>query len=81
MVVKALSEPLRELVIHDPKAVSEFMNLYTDVLTARVKIVDPFIRHPLTNSLIRLHKSQYLNKAYTIRISTPKVAPGSNVMN
>lgn len=37
MVVKALSWALRELVVHDPEAVQEFLNEYQDVLAARVK--------------------------------------------
>jgi 3-methyladenine DNA glycosylase AlkD len=37
MVVKAMSWALRELVVHDAHAVSEFMNEYEEVLAARVK--------------------------------------------
>ncbi len=37
MVVKALSWALRELVVHDPKAVSEFILLHEDILATRVK--------------------------------------------
>jgi 3-methyladenine DNA glycosylase AlkD len=37
MVVKALSWALRELVVHDPTAVEEFISANEDVLAARVK--------------------------------------------
>jgi 3-methyladenine DNA glycosylase AlkD len=37
MVVKAMSWALRELVVHDPQAVREFLNEYDAVLAARVK--------------------------------------------
>lgn len=37
MVVKAMSWALRELVIHDAKAVSDFLSEYEDELAARVK--------------------------------------------
>jgi 3-methyladenine DNA glycosylase AlkD len=37
MVVKALSWALRELVVHDPEAVQDFLSEYQDVLAARVK--------------------------------------------
>ena len=37
MVVKAMSWALRELVVHDPDAVREFLSAYDDVLAARVK--------------------------------------------
>lgn len=37
MVVKALSWALRELVVHDPKAVEEFLFSHKDVLVARVR--------------------------------------------
>lgn len=37
MVVKALSWALRELVVHDPKAVRDFLARYEEVLAARVK--------------------------------------------
>jgi len=37
MVVKAMSWALRELVIHDPDGVREFLITYEDVLAARVK--------------------------------------------
>lgn len=37
MVVKAMSWALRELVVHDPDAVREFLNEYEGVLAARVK--------------------------------------------
>jgi len=37
MVVKALSWALRELVVHDPKAVEEFLFSHKDVLAARVR--------------------------------------------
>jgi 3-methyladenine DNA glycosylase AlkD len=37
MVAKALSWALRELVVHDPGAVQEFLEKYDHVLSARVK--------------------------------------------
>lgn len=37
MVVKALSWALRELVVHDPEAVQDFLSEHEDVLAARVK--------------------------------------------
>jgi 3-methyladenine DNA glycosylase AlkD len=37
MVAKAMSWALRELIVHDPEAVSEFLGAYEDVLAARVK--------------------------------------------
>jgi 3-methyladenine DNA glycosylase AlkD len=37
MVVKAMSWALRELVVHDPDAVREFLSEHEDVLAARVK--------------------------------------------
>lgn len=37
MVVKALSWTLRELVVHDPDAVRQFLDEYEEVLAARVK--------------------------------------------
>jgi 3-methyladenine DNA glycosylase AlkD len=37
MVVKALSWALRELVVHDPRAVESFLNSHQDVLAGRVK--------------------------------------------
>jgi 3-methyladenine DNA glycosylase AlkD len=37
MVAKAMSWALRELVVHDPGAVREFLSEYEDVLAARVK--------------------------------------------
>ncbi len=37
MVVKAMSWALRELVPHDPMAVWEFLEIYSDVLAARIK--------------------------------------------
>jgi 3-methyladenine DNA glycosylase AlkD len=37
MVVKALSWALRELVIHDPQGVRDFLDEHDDVLAARVK--------------------------------------------
>lgn len=37
MVVKALSWALRELVVHDPEAVQDFLARYEKVLAARVK--------------------------------------------
>lgn len=36
-VVKAMSWALRELVVHNPEAVREFLSAYEDVLAARVK--------------------------------------------
>jgi 3-methyladenine DNA glycosylase AlkD len=37
MIVKALSWALRELVVHDPKAVEDFISSHQDVLAGRVK--------------------------------------------
>ena len=37
MVVKAMSWALRELVVHDPDAVNEFLDEHGDVLAARVR--------------------------------------------
>jgi 3-methyladenine DNA glycosylase AlkD len=37
MVVKALSWALRELIVHDPQAVRDFLDEHDDVLAARVK--------------------------------------------
>jgi 3-methyladenine DNA glycosylase AlkD len=37
MVVKALSWALRDLVVHDPKAVREFLKTHDKILAARVK--------------------------------------------
>jgi 3-methyladenine DNA glycosylase AlkD len=37
MVVKAVSWALRELVVHDPGAVREFLGEHEDELAARVK--------------------------------------------
>jgi 3-methyladenine DNA glycosylase AlkD len=37
MVAKAMSWALRELIVHDPEAVREFLGAYEDVLAARVK--------------------------------------------
>jgi 3-methyladenine DNA glycosylase AlkD len=37
MVVKAMSWALRELVVHDPDAVREFLAEHEDVLAGRVK--------------------------------------------
>lgn len=37
MVVKALSWALRELIVHDPIEVDNFMNAHDDVLAARIK--------------------------------------------
>jgi len=48
MVVKALSWALRELVVHDPDAVREFLEEYEDVLAARVKRE---VRNKLTTGL------------------------------
>jgi 3-methyladenine DNA glycosylase AlkD len=36
MIVKALSWALRELVVHDPKAVEDFLHSHQDILAARV---------------------------------------------
>ncbi len=48
MVVKAMSWALRELVVHDPDAVQEFLSEYEDVLAARVKRE---VRNKLTTGL------------------------------
>lgn len=48
MVVKAMSWALRELVVHDPDAVREFMSRYGDVMAARVKRE---VRNKLTTGL------------------------------
>jgi 3-methyladenine DNA glycosylase AlkD len=48
MVVKAMSWALRELVVHDPQAVGEFLAEYDDVLAARVKRE---VRNKLTTGL------------------------------
>jgi 3-methyladenine DNA glycosylase AlkD len=48
MVVKALSWALRELVVHDPDAVDEFLSQYEDALAARVKRE---VRNKLTTGL------------------------------
>ncbi|NIM95771.1 MAG: hypothetical protein GTO18_18885 [Anaerolineales bacterium] len=48
MVVKALSWALRELVVHDPEAVSEFLEENEDLLAARVKRE---VRNKLTTGL------------------------------
>ncbi|MDY7079356.1 MAG: DNA alkylation repair protein [Chloroflexota bacterium] len=48
MVVKAMSWALRELVVHDPDAVSEFLDEYEDALAARVKRE---VRNKLTTGL------------------------------
>ena len=48
MVVKAMSWALRELVVHDPDAVREFLSEYEDVLAARVKRE---VRNKLTTGL------------------------------
>jgi 3-methyladenine DNA glycosylase AlkD len=37
MVVKAISWALRELVVHDPKAVEDFLSSHQDLLAGRVK--------------------------------------------
>jgi len=37
MVVKAMSWALRELIVHDPQAVREFLAEHDDALAARVK--------------------------------------------
>jgi 3-methyladenine DNA glycosylase AlkD len=48
MVLKALSWALRELVVHDPEAVEEFVAEYEDQLAARVKRE---VRNKLTTGL------------------------------
>lgn len=48
MLVKAMSWALRELVVHDPDAVSEFLSENEDVLAARVKRE---VRNKLTTGL------------------------------
>jgi len=48
MVVKAMSWVLRELVVHDPAAVREFLSEYEDVLAALVKRE---VRNKLTTGL------------------------------
>jgi 3-methyladenine DNA glycosylase AlkD len=48
MVVKAMSWALRELVVHDPHAVREFLAEYENVLAARVKRE---VRNKLTTGL------------------------------
>jgi 3-methyladenine DNA glycosylase AlkD len=48
MVVKALSWALRELVVHDPDAVREFLDEHEDALAARVKRE---VRNKLTTGL------------------------------
>jgi 3-methyladenine DNA glycosylase AlkD len=48
MVVKAMSWALRELVVHDPEAVSEFLDEHGDALAARVKRE---VRNKLTTGL------------------------------
>ena len=48
MVVKAMSWALRELVVHDPNVVREFLSEYEDVLAARVKRE---VRNKLTTGL------------------------------
>jgi len=48
MVVKAISWALRELAVHDPGAVREFLSKYEDVLAARVKRE---VRNKLTTGL------------------------------
>jgi 3-methyladenine DNA glycosylase AlkD len=48
MVAKALSWALRELVVHDPKAVSEFLTEHEAELSARVKRE---VRNKLTTGL------------------------------
>ena len=37
MVIKAMSWALRELIVHDPKAVRKFLDEHYQVLAARVK--------------------------------------------
>jgi 3-methyladenine DNA glycosylase AlkD len=48
MVVKAMSWALRELVVHDPEAVREFVSEHEDVIAARVKRE---VRNKLTTGL------------------------------
>jgi 3-methyladenine DNA glycosylase AlkD len=48
MVVKAMSWALRELIVHDPEAVREFLAEHEDVLAARVKRE---VRNKLTTGL------------------------------
>jgi 3-methyladenine DNA glycosylase AlkD len=48
MVVKALSWALRELVVHDPDAVREFLKIHDAALAARVKRE---VRNKLTTGL------------------------------
>jgi 3-methyladenine DNA glycosylase AlkD len=48
MVVKAMSWALRELVPHDPEAVSDFLDEHRDTLAARVQRE---VRHKLTTGL------------------------------
>ena len=48
MVVKAMSWALRELVVHDPDGVREFLSEYEDILAARVKRE---VRNKLTTGL------------------------------
>jgi len=48
MVVKAMSWALRELVVHDPQAVREFLAEHEDLLAARVKRE---VRNKLTTGL------------------------------
>ena len=48
MVVKAMSWALRQLVVHDPDAVREFLEEHKDVLAARVKRE---VRNKLTTGL------------------------------
>ena len=48
MVVKAMSWALRELIVHDPDAVREFLKEHEDVLAARVKRE---VRNKLTTGL------------------------------
>jgi len=48
MVAKAMSWALRELAVHDPDAVREFLNEHGHVLAARVKRE---VRNKLTTGL------------------------------
>jgi 3-methyladenine DNA glycosylase AlkD len=48
MVVKAMSWALRQLVVHDPDAVNQFLDAHEEVLAARVKRE---VRNKLTTGL------------------------------
>jgi 3-methyladenine DNA glycosylase AlkD len=55
MVVKALSWALRQLVVHDPDAVWDFLHTHDDALAARVKRE---VRNKLTTGLKNPRKDQ-----------------------